>query len=127
VKNDDVEMFKLMYSNKPCGYRIMTNWIAPNYDRFYLDCIRNFSQKEIDIIKTYQKEKIRDFDRTDFENQVKDCYEYVKREYEKNGVEPENGCINICLDDTVFYIKICYDKSIRYIQGCGKCCDFPWG
>jgi hypothetical protein len=127
VKNDNVEMFKLTYDNKPCGYHSRISWFKPGYRKFYLDCIANFSQREFDIIKTYKKEKVGDFDRTDFEKQVKDCYEYVKREYEKNGVEPEDGCVNICLDETVFYIKICYDKSIRYIQGCGNCCDFPWG
>jgi hypothetical protein len=126
VKNEDVEMFKLIYGNKPCGYHSRIAWFKPGYSKFYLDCIRNFSQREFDIIKTYGKEKVEDFRNTCFEQQVKDCYEYVKRGYDKNGVEPEDGCVNICLDGTVFYIKVRRDKSIRYIQGCGKCCDFPW-
>jgi hypothetical protein len=127
VKNEDVGMFKLIYGNKPCGYHTQSCWSKPKYHKFYLDCVKNFTQGEVEIVKKYCKESVDDFIGTDFEKAVVDCYKYVLEELGRHGVEPENGCVNICLDGVVFCIKVCGDKSIKYIESYGKCCEFAWG
>jgi hypothetical protein len=124
VKNEDVDMFKFCHEYSPGGYKLVSRWSHPRYYKFYLDCVKNFTQEEYDIITQYHIDCVDDFIGTDFEEKVTECYEYVKEEYRKNGVETEAGSINICLGGFILCILVLSDKSIKYIQSLGKCREF---
>jgi hypothetical protein len=124
VKNEDVDMFKFCHEYSRGVCKLVSRWSHPRFYKFYLDCVRNFTQEEVDIIRGYHIDCVDDFIGTDFEEKVVDCYEHVKEEYRKNGVETEAGSINICLGGFIICILVLSDKSIKYTQSLGKCREF---
>lgn len=124
VKNEDVDMFKFCHEYSRGVCKLVSRWSHPRFYKFYLDCVRNFTQEEVDIIRSYHIDCVDDFIGTDFEEKVMGCYEHVKEEYRKNGVETEAGSINICLGGFIICILVLSDKSIKYTQSLGKCSEF---